>query len=65
MTVDTDAILASQVAGGPQEARRRNACRCGWPSGLLLPRGSVTGTPYTLFAMVTDYHQDRVGAIPA
>ncbi|XP_034247491.1 phenoloxidase 2-like isoform X2 [Thrips palmi] len=57
LTIDNDAIYTPQPSVA--EIRRRNACRCGWPSGLLLPRGSPAGTPYKLLAMVTDFAQDR------
>jgi hypothetical protein len=36
-------------------------CRCGWPYGLLLPRGmQEEGMPFRLFVMATDWNQDRV-----
>nr|WP_250814030.1 tyrosinase family protein [Neorhizobium tomejilense] len=37
-------------------------CTCGWPYGLLVPRGSATGMLFTLFAMITDNLTDRVGS---
>lgn len=37
-------------------------CSCGWPYGLLLPRGRVAGMSFTLFAMITDNIVDRVGS---
>ncbi|NKL19299.1 MULTISPECIES: tyrosinase family protein [Rhizobium] len=37
-------------------------CTCGWPYGLLLPRGSAEGMSFTLFAMATDNELDRVGS---
>lgn len=41
-------------------------CGCGWPQHMLLPKGtaSATGTKFDLFAMVTDYEQDRVDEEP-
>lgn len=57
LTIDTDAVYSQKTSSS--EVRHRNACRCGWPSGLLLPRGSPAGTPYKLLAMVTDYATDR------
>lgn len=57
LTIDNDAIYAEGRDAGA--VRRGNVCRCGWPQGLLLPRGSAAGTPYQLLAMVTDYEQDK------
>lgn len=37
-------------------------CTCGWPFGLLLPRGTKDGMPFTLFVMATDNDKDKVGS---
>lgn len=35
-------------------------CGCGWPLHLLIPKGTVDGIEYDLFAMVTNYTEDQV-----
>ncbi|XP_034241167.1 phenoloxidase 2-like [Thrips palmi] len=60
VTLDQDAIYSTQST--LFNARRVNQCRCGWPQTLLIPRGNETGITYKLFAMVTDYSQDRAPA---
>lgn len=35
-------------------------CKCGWPYGLLLPRGTREGMGFRLFVMATDWNRDRV-----
>ncbi|KAE8750004.1 Prophenoloxidase [Frankliniella occidentalis] len=57
LTADQDAIYTTQTSFWG--ARRVNRCRCGWPQTLLVPRGNETGVTYKLFAMVTDYDQDK------
>nr|ALJ76679.1 pro-phenol oxidase subunit 1 [Epicauta chinensis] len=39
---------------------RFNFCGCGWPQHLLLPKGSVDGFQCQLFAMISNYADDRV-----
>ncbi|XP_058827992.1 uncharacterized protein LOC131687914 [Topomyia yanbarensis] len=39
---------------------RYRFCNCGWPDHLLIPKGSLGGTPYELFVMVSDYEDDSV-----
>ncbi|KAK3914546.1 Phenoloxidase 3 [Frankliniella fusca] len=60
LTVDQDAIYSTQATFW--DARRVNQCRCGWPQTLLVPRGNEAGITYKLFAMVTDYLQDKTPA---
>ena len=47
---------------GEQLGGDARTCTCGWPFGLLLPRGTETGMPFKLFAMVTDNDKDKVGS---
>ncbi|EDS44937.1 phenoloxidase subunit A3 [Culex quinquefasciatus] len=35
-------------------------CNCGWPSHMLIPKGTTNGTTYDLFAMVSDFTGDVV-----
>jgi len=40
--------------------RKYNACLCGWPQNLLFPRGTGSGLKFDLFAMITNFHEDKV-----
>lgn len=44
----------------PVDPSDESYCKCGWPYGLLLPRGTREGMPFRLFVMATDWNQDRV-----
>ncbi|XP_050092731.1 phenoloxidase 8-like [Anopheles aquasalis] len=35
-------------------------CHCGWPSHMLLPKGTSDGLEYEFFIMISDYTLDRV-----
>nr|CCA94925.1 hemocyanin subunit d [Mastigoproctus giganteus] len=36
-------------------------CSCGWPSHMLVPRGTTRGMKFQLFVMLTDFEKDDVG----
>jgi hypothetical protein len=60
LTINQDSVYTAQK--DKAAIRRANQCRCGWPQTLLVPRGTQNGTTYRLFAMVTDYTEDKVGS---
>ncbi|XP_062544364.1 phenoloxidase 8-like [Armigeres subalbatus] len=35
-------------------------CNCGWPSHMLIPKGTAEGVTYDLFAMISDFDGDAV-----
>lgn len=35
-------------------------CGCGWPHHMLIPKGTHSGFPCHLFAMITNYDEDKV-----
>nr|CCC55880.1 putative polyxenus lagurus prophenoloxidase [Polyxenus lagurus] len=39
---------------------RETFCGCGWPNHMLLPKGKPEGMKFILFAMLTDWNQDKV-----
>jgi tyrosinase len=47
---------------GEQLGGDARTCTCGWPYGLLLPRGTYEGMTFKLFAMATDNDKDKVGS---
>ncbi|MDX0264293.1 hypothetical protein GOL41_26965 [Sinorhizobium medicae] len=47
---------------GEQLGGDARTCTCGWPYGMLLPRGTAAGMPFRLFAMATDNEIDKVGS---
>lgn len=54
--LDLNSPDSSQLA----ETDRFNYCGCGWPQHLFVPRGTPGGYSMDLFAMITDYEQDKV-----
>ncbi|XP_041971349.1 phenoloxidase subunit 1 [Aricia agestis] len=45
---------------GSAEAAEFDFCGCGWPHHMLLPKGTESGYPVVLFAMVSDWSQDQI-----
>lgn len=39
-------------------------CGCGWPQHMLLPKGTLDGAKFDLFAMISDYVVDRTDDNP-
>lgn len=35
-------------------------CGCGWPQHLLLPKGTAEGAVFDVFAMISNYADDRI-----
>lgn len=45
----------------PQDqVEQSNFCGCGWPHNLLIPKGKAEGMPFILFAMISNYDDDKV-----
>ena len=59
-----DPAEVADVDGGISDEASQE-CTCGWPFGLLVPRGTAEGMPFSLFAMLTDNRLDRVGSAKA
>ncbi|CAK1590052.1 unnamed protein product [Parnassius mnemosyne] len=45
---------------GSAEAAAFDFCGCGWPHHMLLPKGTTTGYPIVLFAMVSNWADDSI-----
>ncbi|CAH2052543.1 unnamed protein product, partial [Iphiclides podalirius] len=45
---------------GSAAAAEFDFCGCGWPHHMLIPKGTTTGYPVVLFAMVTNWDEDKV-----
>ncbi|CAG5047394.1 unnamed protein product [Parnassius apollo] len=45
---------------GSAEAAQFDFCGCGWPHHMLIPKGTPAGYPMVLFAMVTNWDEDRI-----
>jgi len=58
--VEDPAEVADVDGGNSDEASQQ--CTCGWPFGLLIPRGTPAGMPFSLFATLTDNRIDRIGS---
>lgn len=51
------------ISKTPEDERLRdefNFCGCGWPQHMLIPKGKPEGMTFDLFAMISDYEEDRV-----
>ncbi|GFY59118.1 hemocyanin F chain [Trichonephila inaurata madagascariensis] len=51
--------LINGAESGPEVLVDHSYCSCGWPEYSLVPRGSRKGMDFVLFAMLTDYEEDR------
>lgn len=45
---------------GSESAAEFDFCGCGWPHHMLLPKGTTEGFPVIVFAMVSNWSEDRV-----
>ncbi|PZC75388.1 hypothetical protein B5X24_HaOG206118 [Helicoverpa armigera] len=45
---------------GSSEAAEFDFCGCGWPHHMLIPKGTAQGYPVVLFAMISNWADDRV-----
>lgn len=43
-----------------EEREEFQFCGCGWPQHMILPKGTVSGTLFDIFVMISDYNQDHV-----
>lgn len=50
----------NRPAEGSREELEYQFCGCGWPNHLLIPKGTPTGMRFDLFAMISNYEEDRV-----
>ncbi|XP_061400199.1 phenoloxidase 2-like [Musca vetustissima] len=53
-------LEANRPAQGSPEELEFNFCGCGWPQHMLIPKGLPGGLRCELFAMVSNYEDDRV-----
>lgn len=47
----------------PEDLNQFQFCGCGWPQHMLLPKGTVSGSTFNIFVMISNYEQDRVGEV--
>nr|WJJ70399.1 venom protein U-MPTX.15-39 [Megalopyge opercularis] len=45
---------------GSTTAAEFDFCGCGWPHHMLIPKGTIPGYPVMLFAMISNWNNDRV-----
>ena len=63
LTIPYKATFRDLNAGRPAKRKdldKFNACGCGWPHHLLVPKGTDKGYPMDLFVMATDSQSDGV-----
>jgi len=44
----------------PVDKDQAKYCLCGWPDHMLLPKGTLAGTKYQIFVMISNIELDRV-----
>ncbi|XP_068623411.1 phenoloxidase subunit 1-like [Battus philenor] len=49
-----------QGTPGGAQAAEFDFCGCGWPHHMLIPKGTPQGFPVVLFAMVTNWDDDKI-----
>ncbi|XP_013143797.1 PREDICTED: phenoloxidase subunit 1-like [Papilio polytes] len=47
-------------SAGSAQAAQFDFCGCGWPHHMLIPKGTPQGYPVVLFAMVTNWDEDKI-----
>lgn len=64
VTIPYERTFRSQAARpgdpGSASAAEFDFCGCGWPHHMLVPKGTQQGYPMVLFAMVSNWDEDRV-----
>lgn len=48
------------AARTPGSEDQFNFCGCGWPSHLLVPKGTPEGFTFDVFAMISNFNDDTV-----
>ncbi|KPJ13411.1 Phenoloxidase subunit 1 [Papilio machaon] len=49
-----------QGTAGTAQAAQFDFCGCGWPHHMLIPKGTPEGYPVVVFAMVTNWDDDKI-----
>lgn len=53
--------IGSQApVNNPAGTDQFNFCGCGWPEHMLLPKGTINGSAYNIFVMISNYELDRI-----
>lgn len=60
VTIPFEKSYQYQEPGSEENNETFDFCGCGWPSNMLIPRGSLEGLGGQLFVMITDYSGDKV-----
>lgn len=60
VTTSPENIFQPDVLREQPDAKTSLFCSCGWPQYMLIPRGSESGTQFTLFAIVSNLDDDEV-----
>lgn len=62
LTLPFEKSFPNAFGDGPREDATDDTafCLCGWPHHMFLPIGSMDGTPFEVFVMLTPFEKDRV-----
>ncbi|XP_065074155.1 phenoloxidase 8-like [Ochlerotatus camptorhynchus] len=60
VTIPYERTFRSAAISSQTGTEQYRFCNCGWPSHLLIPKGTPEGMTFDLFAMISDYTGDTV-----
>lgn len=60
LTIPYERTFRNVAASIQPDSEPFRFCNCGWPSHMLIPKGTPQGTRFDLFVMVSNYDDDVV-----
>lgn len=60
LTIPYERTFRNVVATTQPNSDQFRFCNCGWPSHMLIPKGTPQGTQFDLFVMVSNYNDDAI-----
>ncbi|XP_055623361.1 uncharacterized protein LOC129766790 [Toxorhynchites rutilus septentrionalis] len=60
VTIPYERTFRNVAASNQPNSAEFRFCNCGWPSHLLLPKGTPQGLKYDLFVMISNFNDDAV-----
>nr|AAL37426.1 prophenol oxidase [Aedes aegypti] len=60
VTIPYERTFRNIAMSNQPESDQFRFCNCGWPSHMLLPKGTPQGQQYDLFVMVSNFNSDTV-----
>lgn len=60
VTIPYERTFRNVAASNQPNSAEFRFCNCGWPSHLLLPKGTPQGAKYELFVMISNFNDDTI-----